>query len=1422
MKRLIIFMTLFVCATWYVNAAQIKTSTALPDVARPEHLYTMSSGNGYYANAVTAPTQTRDNYGLFAFYEAGQTDVFYIYSYKAGKWLSYDTATGYANQRGFLRLSETKTEGACFKVSNYADGLWEIQPYTTSGTTDKYLNWFEGIGQNPLDGTTTLGLWQDNGSGDAGSRWIFTELVIKEYRYTVSVPDGVTLYIAGKAYPDGSTYTREGVLTREDVSVVVGSGQFAAVAINNEEGTVSVYVATLPNQATKNAYTRAVLYPVQQDAVGVAELVQENDTYTLSNKVLAASFMKVGGALYFAGSKAMNLVAGTEPFTVAFGNGDQVAASGMRLKGIRTENLTGDVRAVGGAEHYNGKALVAEYEYTYEGQTVDIVWRAILRDGSHYLRTEMELTGVGDVDMYNVIPLIYNVDTKAAGSTPAVVGNTRGAVLMSNRIFAGLENPVGYNTVGDASGEDNKWELAGTLEDVPLSVTDWVRVAAEDVPDRVTEATGASHPNVYVFIQENITLKANQKVEIKVEYTGGSHRLNLGGVDLLDTGGSVAANDYHSGYSGNAHDKNTFTMIAPNDGTFAIRVFVEDKTESITATGRMSVKLYNAKEGAIISSDIVGIQGRWSRNTILEAGETWKISGVVGLIAQDGKEAEAAVHKTQKRRSFLAYSERERAVPWRANPCYISWYELNINRNNAQDPTGNMTAEQVLNVQRHWKNDFYDRYGIGPHSFVIDDGWDNYGTWTFHAKFPNEMRDIAALAQEMGSGVGAWLGPVGGYGTSGNYRRAYWNTDNRGGMILSNPAYYKVFKEAAENLTTNQGDFNFFKFDGISAQFSATGPDAGDTGNENAEGIIRLERFVREELKRDIFFNTTVGTWASPFWYHYTDATWRQENDYGTIGNNRIDRENWMTYRDRLVYQNYVSNSPVCPINTLMTHGFILTKFGNVSKNMTYDAVLRELRCAFVCGSGMVELYNDYDLMNSINKGQLWADLAECIRWQKRNADVLPDAHWVGGNPWNGSSAEVYGWASWNGSKATLALRNGSNDIQSYVFTLREALNIPANVDGSIILNRSFGVQDALQGLSEGIPIHVDDVLTVTLPGSSVYCFDGIDAATARIPVSVIALHTESDRREVVAGNTLVVTAVANADATFPAIAWSSSNEEVATVNGGLVQAVAEGEVTIAAMAQDGSGTVAEITLNVIPKPVEPYAVNFDKEVTPSRTDRWIKQVTLTDEQGMVQTIEVGKDKCYFDKTTDERCILKCAGSARLTAAFNIEGNWMNGYVYIDKENDKQFSFRANSTDQTNTDVVSFSFFSGDVSDDASGVNSEGTVFTGQARNTRVCPAFQAPAQAGDYRIRFKLDWNSMDAGGSLATDGTATGSNGILGYGGAIVDAILRVSTNGTGIEGPETAADGLSELYDLAGRRLVEEPQQGIFIKDKRKVLK
>lgn len=669
-----------------------------------------------------------------------------------------------------------------------------------------------------------------------------------------------------------------------------------------------------------------VVYPQQQTQVGIAQADVKDSVFTLSNNLLSASFVCRDGVVKFGGCEALGLVEGSELFYIVLGKDAQLTkqCSEMRLDSIRIEDLEANPSAIRGAEHFAGKSIVADF--TYGTEAMKVTWRAILRDGSHYLRTTLTFKAIKNIRMHHMVPLLYRVDTSAF-PLPKVSGNTRGSVLASENLFAGLETPMGINTV--------------------------------------------------------------------------------------------------------------------------------DKQGNITGT--------------------------WSRNVTLEAGKEWEVGAVVGMMGEG-----------QQRRSFLAYSERERAVPWRPMPVYISWYELNIDRNNDPDYTTNMKISQCVDVMRQWKKRFFDRYKTGVKAFVWDDGWDHYGTWTFNKNFPNGFAEADELARQMGSGIGAWLGPVGGYGQSGNYRRKYW-TDQGQSMQLSNPQYYQVFWDACKYMIDNY-DFRFFKFDGISAQFSSVGPDSGTTGEENAEAIIDMERQIRKQLRPDIFFNTTVGTWASPFWFQFTDAVWRQEQDYGTAGNNSIDRENWITYRDRLVYQNFVQNAPLCPINTLMTHGFILSSHGDVSKNTTYQAVLRELRCAFACGSGMVELYNDYDLMNSINNGKLWSDLAECVQWQQEQADVLPDIHWVGGNPWDGQKANVYGWAAWNGVKSVLTLRNGSGSKQTFNITLREALDIPASFAGSIILTKAFKVQNALTGLTEGEPIDIDTPLSLDLPASSVFVFNGIDS----------------------------------------------------------------------------------------------------------------------------------------------------------------------------------------------------------------------------------------------------------------------------------------------------------------------------------------
>jgi len=835
---------------------------------------------------------------------------------------------------------------------------------------------------------------------------------------------------------------------------------------------------------------QSVIFPQeQQPGSAVAEVSEDGNTFTLSNDLFSASFLRQDGSLRFGGSESLGLQAGTEIFSLRLADGTEVNASEMALGDVQILSLAADSSAAKGALHFAGYAVEATFSYA----DLTLIWRGVLRDGSHYLRTELELSAQKDVAMSAIVPMLYEVNF-GDGAVPAVVGNTRGAVIASDHIFAGLETPMGLNSVG------------GEMITEPFAYQSWDSSKFSWSPSSETPQgiLDLGFTSAYIRgVKGYLAIHESGKHTIKFQYTSGSHRLDIAGVDALDLEtGAVVASDYHKGTTGGSSSRNTYTLNIPEAGYYLIRYF-RDCTEEVDGTittafnsngsitwsgmvkapevvydGGTSVLEENIVHLPAITS--VPIRGEWSRQTTLESGSTWKVGAVVGLIAPG-----------QVRRSFLAYSERERAVPWRPFPLYNSWFELNIDRNNDPDYTNNFTEAQCLDVLSQWKEHLYDAHGASIASFVWDDGWDQYGTWTFNKNFPNGFQKMSDAATEMGSQIGAWLGPVGGYGQSGNYRRSYWS--DKGGMQLSNKAYFETFLAACSSML-NDYQFNFFKFDGISAQFSAVGPDPGATGEENAEGIIEIERRVRE-IKPDVFLNTTVGTWASPFWFQFTDAVWRQENDFDKIGNQGTDRERWITYRDRLVYQNFVQNSPLCPINTLMTHGFILTSHSSAVTNRSYAGLLRELRCAFACGSGMVEIYADYALMNSISNGKLWADLAECIRWQQDNADVLPDVHWVGGNPWDGSKANVYGWASWNGKKATLALRNPAASSATYKSTLREMLDIPDYIQTTITLSKAFS-QTTLSGLPINTPIDIDEELSIRIPASTVCVFNGVDGGT--------------------------------------------------------------------------------------------------------------------------------------------------------------------------------------------------------------------------------------------------------------------------------------------------------------------------------------
>ena len=272
-----------------------------------------------------------------------------------------------------------------------------------------------------------------------------------------------------------------------------------------------------------------------------------------------------------------------------------------------------------------------------------------------------------------------------------------------------------------------------------------------------------------------------------------------------------------------------------------------------------------------------------------------------------------------------------------------------------------------------------------------------------------------------------------------------------------------------------------------------------------------------------------------------------------------------------------------------------------------------------------------------------------------------------------------------------------------------------------------------------------------------------------------------------------------------------------------------DGTVTVGLWKQPGredSGSKWELTPEADepnPNPVEgDYKVNFGKGIDPVRTDRKVTGFSVTGTETETQTIAIESNKPYVNLMEDSKAVITCKRSEPLTVKFSFQGTWVNGYVYVDTNKDKQFSFKEGQTDQTGTELYSFSFYSGNVNDDSQGMNSKGETLTGDARNVLNPPTFNAPAEPGDYAIRLKVDWNSVDPGGQIGEGGTCFGRNGILSNGGKIIDAILRVKNETLGVT--EVSRDNRCpvEYFDLSGRRLNGEPTHGVFIRKGAKTMK
>jgi len=384
-------------------------------------------------------------------------------------------------------------------------------------------------------------------------------------------------------------------------------------------------------------------------------------------------------------------------------------------------------------------------------------------------------------------------------------------------------------------------------------------------------------------------------------------------------------------------------------------------------------------------------------------------SAVIGVAPQ------GAVHP-----QFLAYVDRIRVAPVRPFLLYNSWYDL---QRLAMNHTN--TLERVPQLQKL----LLDKYKLHLDSFVLDDGWDDMRhLWAIDPqRFPGGFRDLAAALAGISSGLGLWFGPIGGY----DQREVRIATGRQEGMeVTTNGQYLCIAGDHYGRLLSDtmaryqkQYGVNYFKVDGVS--FSCNAENHGHPAGIYADAAVArsligmLERLRGQDPK--IFLNITTSIWLSPWWLRWADTVWMGGADSGYLPSvpTLAPRQSAVSYRDSVLYDDFVTHRAQFPISSLMTHGVIKGKYNMLGGNQeTLDDWRDEVVHYFSVGNMMYELYISPDILSP---GEMDA-LGNTVRWAEANAHPLLDnSTLVLGDP---AAREPYGYVHSSPARSIVTLRN--------------------------------------------------------------------------------------------------------------------------------------------------------------------------------------------------------------------------------------------------------------------------------------------------------------------------------------------------------------------------------------------------------------
>lgn len=175
------------------------------------------------------------------------------------------------------------------------------------------------------------------------------------------------------------------------------------------------------------------------------------------------------------------------------------------------------------------------------------------------------------------------------------------------------------------------------------------------------------------------------------------------------------------------------------------------------------------------------------------------------------------------------------------------------------------------------------------------------------------------------------------------------------------------------------------------------------------------------------------------------------------------------------------------------------------------------------------------------------------------------------------------------------------------------------------------------------------------------------------------------------------------------------------------------------------------------------YALDFYDESAPVRSDRSLNTVGLNVGNN-TYSANLSNKKVYNELVGVNVFSAKAGDSVKPT--FGYTGGWMNAYVYTDWGNDGVFTYTVNDngTPAEGSDIVSYN--AAQIGE--TWYKSDGTTVANGNNIAAGVPNFTVPASTapGFYRMRYKVDWNSLNPAGSST----------IISDGGAVADVTLDV----------------------------------------------